>query len=213
LKALYDRIVQNEIKMDGGGIFAKGAKQGYLKKMSDNMQWQFRWFVLSNNCLHYFDNEKQDRPTEIIPLEGLRVTRGSQMKLHISGVSSHEHPFVFCVHDPDGGKVKSVRFVEGSGSKAGDRDRLTMCASSPEEMEEWMEAISLSIVGNPFHEIIKIKKEVLMKDKKRRRQLSKQVKAERKVVKKTTQKVGKGLRVREEERRRESEGLRRERGG
>ena len=56
-------------------LLSIGAKQGYLKKLGENMQWQWRYFVLSNNCLHYFDNEKQDRPTEIIPLEGLRVIR------------------------------------------------------------------------------------------------------------------------------------------
>ena len=115
----------------------------------------------------------------------------------VSGITNHENPFVFCIHDPDGGKMKSVRFVEGLGSKEGGRERVVMCAGGPREMEEWMEAISLAIVGNPFHEIIKIKKEVLVRDKKRRREMVRAVRVERREVKKSRREVGKGIVVKE----------------
>ena len=67
----------------------------------------------------------------------------------------------------------------------------------PGEMEEWMEAISLAMVGNPFHEIIKIKKEVMLRDKKKRRQLVKAVREERREVRKSRREVGKGIMVKD----------------
>ena len=54
----------------------------------------------------------------------------------VSGITNHENPFVFCIHDPDGGKLKSVRFVEGMGSKEGGREKLVMCAQGKLEENE-----------------------------------------------------------------------------
>lgn len=55
LKDLYDNITQNEIKMDNPA-FANSVKEGWLKKLGGNGRWQKRWFVVSNNCLFYFDS-------------------------------------------------------------------------------------------------------------------------------------------------------------
>lgn len=55
LRDLYDSITQNEIKMDNPA-FANSVKEGWLKKLGENGRWQKRWFVVSNNCLFYFNS-------------------------------------------------------------------------------------------------------------------------------------------------------------
>ena len=56
LQDLYDRIVEDEIKMDDdGSTYANAEKKGYLTKQGGRIKtWKKRWFVLTNNCLYYF---------------------------------------------------------------------------------------------------------------------------------------------------------------
>ena len=183
MTALYDRIVSNEIVMDSGGLFVKAAKQGHLRKLSDNDQWQMRFFVLSSNCLYYFHSEKDEKPREIIPLEGLKVSKGSQMRELTN--CNNEYPFVFCLHDPDGGLVKSVKFVVGQGCQEGKREKLVLCANSPADMRDWMESLELNIVGNPYFEMIKIKKEVLVQNKDAQSKMANQLKQKQKEITKS----------------------------
>jgi hypothetical protein len=75
---LYDRIVQNEIKMEADGLFTRAAHKGWLDKRSTTNKWQKRWFVLKNNCLYYFSKPEDDDPRVIIPLEGLLVREGKE---------------------------------------------------------------------------------------------------------------------------------------
>lgn len=73
LEHLYDRIVQNEIKMESDGLFTRAAHKGWLEKRSTTNKWQRRWFVLKNNCLYYFSKPDDEDPRVIIPLEGLLI--------------------------------------------------------------------------------------------------------------------------------------------
>jgi ankyrin repeat protein len=57
LEYIYDRIVEEEIKMPqaGGSIFNSAEKKGYLTKQGGRVKtWKKRWFVLASNNLYYF---------------------------------------------------------------------------------------------------------------------------------------------------------------
>jgi Sec7-like guanine-nucleotide exchange factor len=61
LSDLYDRIVNNEIKMDtpgGNAEYANADRRGFLYKQSGRMKaWKRQWFILMNNCLYYFNSK------------------------------------------------------------------------------------------------------------------------------------------------------------
>lgn len=63
LENIYERILTNELKMDISGVFARSAKKGWLHKQGNNKMWQKRFFVLSNNCLYYFNKEEVIKQT------------------------------------------------------------------------------------------------------------------------------------------------------
>ena len=56
LEHIYDRIVEEEIKMDSEqSLFANAEKKGYLTKQGGRVKtWKKRWFVLTSNNLYYF---------------------------------------------------------------------------------------------------------------------------------------------------------------
>ncbi len=95
---LYDRIVQNEIKMEADGLFTRATHKGWLDKLSTTNKWQRRWFVLKNNCLYYFLKPEDEDPRVIIPLEGVLV-RGDILVLllfiSVLGSKSREPPHEF----------------------------------------------------------------------------------------------------------------------
>ena len=45
--------------------------RGYLfKRTSDNSKWQFKWFLIFQNLLFYYEHESSAKPSGIIFLEG-----------------------------------------------------------------------------------------------------------------------------------------------
>ena len=83
LEALYDDVVQNEIKMDtrDGGLGAP-AHKGFLTKQGGRIKtWKRRWFVVSDSCLYYFKSEKDKEPLGIIPLENVDVRESKKKRL------------------------------------------------------------------------------------------------------------------------------------
>jgi hypothetical protein len=59
LEKLYDKIVENEIKMESqSSLFGNAEKKGWCKKQGGRIKtWKKRWLVLKDNCLYYFKKE------------------------------------------------------------------------------------------------------------------------------------------------------------
>jgi len=71
LEQLYDRIVENEIKMESPNtsFWVKTEKKGWLTKRGGRIQtWRRRWFVLADNVLYYFKTPESTDPCGFIPL-------------------------------------------------------------------------------------------------------------------------------------------------
>ena len=106
LGTLYDNIVCHEIKMLGEGFFQTSEKSGYLTKQGGRWKsWKKRWFVLKDNNLYYFKDEKSVTPIGFIPLEALDVRELS------------ERPFCFEIFSPNSRNlIKAAKFrADGKG--------------------------------------------------------------------------------------------------
>lgn len=155
LEMLYDRIVQNEIKMEADGLFTRAAHKGYLEKRSTTNKWQKRWFVLKNNCLYYFVKPEDDDPRVIIPLEGLLIR-----KIEATGSSSAPtHPSsIFEIVDPYARTIKSVKLQSSKGPSEGGHERFVLMAANPEEADEWVNILQNNVLGNPVLHLIRKRK-------------------------------------------------------
>ncbi|EFA76525.1 pleckstrin domain-containing protein [Heterostelium album PN500] len=148
LEKLYDRIINNELKLDEDTLFSNAQLKGWLYKMSSQKKnWQKRWFVLKNNCLYYFPTEKnEENPKVIIPLEGLKVTK-------ISDTS-------FQIEDSTVQMIKSVKLTP-KGPIEGQHEKYILKASTQEEAIKWIDSISNNVLGSPVLLLIKKKKKLL----------------------------------------------------
>eukprot|EP01132_Coremiostelium_polycephalum_P004119 gene4119-5155_t len=148
LEKIYDRIIFNELKMDSDSLFSNALIKGWLQKMTSNeKKWQRRWFVLKNNCLYYFKNEKdEENPKVIIPLEGLKVTLVSDV--------------VFEIEDSTVGTIKSVKLTP-TGPVEGQHGKYMLKAPSIDEANKWVNSIRNNVLGSPVLLLIKKKKKML----------------------------------------------------
>ncbi|EGC29497.1 hypothetical protein DICPUDRAFT_93138 [Dictyostelium purpureum] len=148
LENLYDRIINSELKMSDDSLFSNAQIKGWLFKMTSNeKKWQKRWFVLKNNCLYYFKNEKdEDHPKVIIPLEGLKVTLVSDL--------------VFEIEDSTVGTIKSVKLKQ-TGPIEGQHSKYLLKAPTIEESNKWVDSIRNNVLGSPVLQLIKKKKKIL----------------------------------------------------
>eukprot|EP01133_Synstelium_polycarpum_P012294 gene12294-14412_t len=154
LEKLYDRIIHDELKLDRDSLFTNALIKGWLFKMtSDQKKWQKRWFVLKNNCLYYFTNDKdEENPKVIIPLEGLKVTKVSDTS--------------FEIEDSAVNTIKSVKLTP-EGPVEGQHHKYHFKAPSIEDANKWCDAITNNTLGSPVLLLIKKKKKMLGKLNKR----------------------------------------------
>jgi cytohesin len=156
LEMLYDRIVQNEIKMEADGLFTRAAHKGWLEKRSTTNKWQKRWFVLKNNCLYYFIKPEDDDPRVIIPLEGLLIRK---IESQAPSSSTPIHPScIFEIVDPYARTIKSVKLQSSKGPSEGGHERFVLMAANPEEADEWVNILQNNVLGNPLLSLIKKRK-------------------------------------------------------
>eukprot|EP00026_Physarum_polycephalum_P003877 Phypoly_transcript_03893.p1 GENE.Phypoly_transcript_03893~~Phypoly_transcript_03893.p1 ORF type:complete len:616 (+),score=105.38 Phypoly_transcript_03893:124-1971(+) len=156
LEMLYDRIVQNEIKMEADGLFTRAAHKGWLDKRSTTNKWQKRWFVLKNNCLYYFSKPEDDDPRVIIPLEGLLIRK---IESQAPSSSTPIHPScIFEIVDPYARTIKSVKLQSSKGPSEGGHERFVFMAANPEDADEWVNILQNNVLGNPLLSLIKKRK-------------------------------------------------------
>eukprot|EP01103_Thecamoeba_quadrilineata_P008894 TRINITY_DN18603_c0_g1_i1.p1 TRINITY_DN18603_c0_g1~~TRINITY_DN18603_c0_g1_i1.p1 ORF type:complete len:447 (-),score=87.40 TRINITY_DN18603_c0_g1_i1:158-1363(-) len=154
MEELYDRVVKNEIKIQGDGILTRAVKQGWLHKLGLNYLWQKRWFVLSNNTLYYYLSPDDHNPRAIIPLVGLTVRR---VDAESSGYDN-----AFELFDEQNDQVKAAKFL-GTASKSSHKKYLFRAASD-REVDEWISALDHNIVGDPILNLVNSRKEHMFQD-------------------------------------------------
>ncbi|KAA8581368.1 hypothetical protein FQN60_002949 [Etheostoma spectabile] len=93
--------------------------------------WKRRWFILTDNCLYYFEYTTDKEPRGIIPLENLSIRE----------VDDSKKPT-----EADG------RVVEGNHTF------YRISAPTAEEKDEWINSIKAAISKDPFYEMLATRK-------------------------------------------------------
>ncbi|PIK39059.1 hypothetical protein BSL78_24105 [Apostichopus japonicus] len=156
LKSLYDSIKSEPFKIpedDGNDLthtFFNPDKEGWLWKQGGRIKsWKRRWFILTDNCLYYFEFTQDREPRGIIPLENLQLRN----------VEDNRKDHCFELYTTDNREVIKAAKMDADGRVVEGR-HLTyrMSAGSAEEKEEWMKAIRASISRDPFYEMLATRK-------------------------------------------------------
>jgi len=176
LETLYDRIVEDEIKMEQG-VFTNAEKKGWLTKQGGRIKtWKRRWFILNDTGLYYFKKPQDSEPCGIIMLDNVEIVRYPSKKngflLRYStdvGESSDsssgpatasaapaESPAKPSGQAAAGGtgknlpaKLKGCKMDGGSMTQSHHKVYV-FCAESASEMEAWVTAINSCFHHNPF---------------------------------------------------------------
>ncbi|EGG13798.1 hypothetical protein DFA_11559 [Cavenderia fasciculata] len=154
LSSIYDRIVNNEIKMDKETLSNNAIYKGWLFKLSSKSKRQHkRWFVVKNNCLYYFKNSQdvdEDSPSGIIPLESLSVKRLSNDS--------------FMIEDPELNHIKSVKITKNGPVQGHSTVLILKCTKAKyNDLDKWIDTIRSNMLGDPVLMLIKKKKVLLEK--------------------------------------------------
>mmetsp|Transcript_5120 Transcript_5120/g.7216 ORF Transcript_5120/g.7216 Transcript_5120/m.7216 type:complete len:938 (+) Transcript_5120:3-2816(+) len=168
LEDLYDRIVNDEIKMETEGkAWSSADKKGWLTKQGGNIKtWKKRWFILNHNCLYYFKTPSDVEPVGIIPLENLQCIKTETKKKHC-----------LMIFDPSGASVKSAQIKKDGSIERGNHQAFYVSAATTEELESWFKAINTNIHQSPFYDLLKNKqqpKKVVNEGRARSRSVSQQ---------------------------------------
>ncbi|OBS69422.1 hypothetical protein A6R68_02040 [Neotoma lepida] len=112
--------------------------------------WKRRWFILTDNCLYYFEFTTDKEPRGIIPLENLSVQK----------VDDPKKPFCLELYNPScrGQKIKACK-TDGDGKVVeGKHESYRISAANAEERDQWIEAIRASITRVPFYDLLSARK-------------------------------------------------------
>nr|XP_014350586.1 PREDICTED: cytohesin-3-like [Latimeria chalumnae] len=157
LGKLYESIRNEPFKIpedDGKDLthtFFNPDREGWLMKLGGRVKtWKRRWFILTDNCLYYFEYTADKEPRGIIPLENLSVRvidePRKQNCFELYNPNSRGQKIKACKTDTDG------RVVEGK------HQSYKICASSIEERDLWINSIMASITRDPFYDIVAVRK-------------------------------------------------------
>ncbi|XP_030638685.1 cytohesin 4b [Chanos chanos] len=157
LKKLYDSIQSEPFKIpedDGNDLthtFFNPDREGWLLKLGGRVKtWKRRWFILTDNCLYYFEFTADKEPRGIIPLENLSVRE----------VSHPRKPYCLELYNPNskGQKIKACKTETDGRVVEGKHQSYMICAASAEERDDWIESIRASITKDPFYDLVSVRK-------------------------------------------------------
>ncbi|OWK58911.1 Cytohesin-4 [Lonchura striata] len=157
LKNLFESIKNEPFSIpedDGNDLthtFFNPNREGWLLKLGGRVKtWKRRWFILTDNCLYYFEYTTDKEPLGIIPLENLSVQK----------VNDPKKPNCFELFNPNckGQKIKACK-TDGDGKVVeGKHQSYKISAATPAERDEWIEAIRTSITQDPFYDLVSARK-------------------------------------------------------
>ncbi|XP_007231280.2 cytohesin 4b [Astyanax mexicanus] len=157
LTKLYESIRNEPFKIpedDGNDLthtFFNPDREGWLLKLGGRVKtWKRRWFILTDNCLYYFEYTTDKEPRGIIPLENLCVRE----------VNFTRKPYCLELYNPNskGQKIKACKTETDGRVVEGKHQSYMICASSAEERDGWIEAIRASITKDPFYDLVSVRK-------------------------------------------------------
>ncbi|XP_056136911.1 cytohesin 4b [Lampris incognitus] len=157
LTQLYASIRNEPFKIpedDGNDLthtFFNPDREGWLLKLGGRVKtWKRRWFILTDNCLYYFEFTTDKEPRGIIPLENLSVRE----------VPCPRKPFCLELYNPksQGQRIKACKTETDGRVVEGNHQSYTICASSAVERDSWIDAIRASITKDPFYDLVSVRK-------------------------------------------------------
>ncbi|XP_068193908.1 cytohesin-4-like isoform X1 [Antennarius striatus] len=161
LTKLYTSIRSEPFKIpedDGNDLtltFFNPDREGWLLKMGGRVKtWKRRWFILTDNCLYYFEFTTDKDPIGIIPLEDLSVR-----KLHDTG-----KPYCLELYNPGGLKIKACKTENKGRVVQGKHRSYKLSAAAAEERDGWIDAIRSSITKNPFCDLVSLRKKKIIRN-------------------------------------------------
>ncbi|PWA28387.1 hypothetical protein CCH79_00016404, partial [Gambusia affinis] len=140
LRNLYDSIKNEPFKIpedDGNDLthtFFNPDREGWLLKLGGRVKtWKRRWFILTDNCLYYFEYTTDKEPRGIIPLENLSIRE----------VDEPRKPNCFELYNPShkGQVIKACKTEADGRVVEGNHVVYRISAPTPEEKEEWIKSI------------------------------------------------------------------------
>ncbi|XP_026556341.1 cytohesin-4 [Pseudonaja textilis] len=157
LKNLFESIKNEPFSIpedDGNDLthtFFNPSREGWLLKLGGRVKtWKRRWFILTDNCLYYFEYTTDKEPLGIIPLENLSVRPVDDLKkpncFELFNATCKGQKIKACKTDGDG------RVVEGK------HQSYKISAASKEDRDLWIEAIRTSITRDPFYDLVAARK-------------------------------------------------------
>uniref|UniRef100_A0A803Y2K6 Cytohesin 1 n=1 Tax=Meleagris gallopavo TaxID=9103 RepID=A0A803Y2K6_MELGA len=153
LRNLYESIKNEPFKIpedDGNDLthtFFNPDREGWLLKLGGRVKtWKRRWFILTDNCLYYFEYTTDKEPRGIIPLENLSIRE----------VEDSKKPNCFELYIPDNKDqvIKACKTEADGRVVEGNHTVYRISAPTPEEKEEWIKCIKAAISRDPFYEML-----------------------------------------------------------
>ncbi|KAK3520431.1 hypothetical protein QTP70_024185 [Hemibagrus guttatus] len=157
IKNLYESIKSEPFKIpedDGNDLthtFFNPDREGWLLKLGGRVKtWKRRWFILTDNCLYYFEYTTDKEPRGIIPLENLSIRE----------VDEPRKPNCFELYNPShkGQVIKACKTEADGRVVEGNHVVYRISAPTPEEKEEWIKSIKASISRDPFYDMLATRK-------------------------------------------------------
>ncbi|XP_073901095.1 cytohesin-1 isoform X3 [Castor canadensis] len=158
LRNLYESIKNEPFKIpedDGNDLthtFFNPDREGWLLKLGGGRvkTWKRRWFILTDNCLYYFEYTTDKEPRGIIPLENLSIRE----------VEDSKKPNCFELYIPDNKDqvIKACKTEADGRVVEGNHTVYRISAPTPEEKEEWIKCIKAAISRDPFYEMLAARK-------------------------------------------------------
>ncbi|KAK6319488.1 hypothetical protein J4Q44_G00106990 [Coregonus suidteri] len=114
------------------------AKQGWLYKQASSgvKQWNKRWFVLTDRCLFYYKDEKEEGVLGSLPLLSFRIG-----EVQALDNISRKHAFKVWYEEEEEGEIKGPIVFCMQAEHAGTRTYY-FSAETAEEQEEWVDAMN-----------------------------------------------------------------------
>ncbi|XP_041715041.1 cytohesin-1 isoform X4 [Coregonus clupeaformis] len=158
LRNLYESIKNEPFKIpedDGNDLthtFFNPDREGWLLKLGGGRvkTWKRRWFILTDNCLYYFEYTTDKEPRGIIPLENLSIRE----------VDDSKKPNCFELFIPDHKDqvIKACKTEADGRVVQGNHTFYRISAPTAEEKEEWIISIKKAISRDPFYEMLAARK-------------------------------------------------------